>query len=136
MTRDDRFLDTNILLYAVTAGDPRNVPAREILGRGGRFSVQVANEFVDVSRRKLGWPWHDIAAALQSVGEFLGAPVALDHETHREALGISSRHGFRFYDSLILASARQAGCRVVYSEDLQHGQTVDGVEIRNPFLAA
>ncbi|NNM70846.1 PIN domain-containing protein [Enterovirga aerilata] len=136
MKKNDCFLDTNILLYAFTEGDPRSEPARDLLLGGGTFSVQVANEFADVSRRKLGWTWNDIAAALDSIRRCLGTPLPLDHETHRAALDLSSRYGFRFYDSLIIASAKLIGCRTLVTEDLQHGQTVDGVEIRNPFLPA
>ncbi len=134
MARSDRFLDTNILLYVFNEDDQRTALARDLIAAGGVFSVQVANEFADVARRKLKWSWIDVAAALESVQTYLGEPVALDHNTHRTAIDVSGRYGFRFYDSLIVASARLSGCRTLVTEDLQHGQVVDGVEIRNPFL--
>jgi predicted nucleic acid-binding protein len=62
-------------------------------------------------------------------------PRPLGIEIHRHALGLSRRYGFSIGDSLILAAAQQAGCTTVYSEDLQHGQTIDKLTIVNPFLA-
>jgi predicted nucleic acid-binding protein len=55
-------------------------------------------------------------------------------ETHEAAVEISRHHGYHIYDSLILAAASQAGCTTVYTEDMQHGQVVEGVRIENPFL--
>jgi predicted nucleic acid-binding protein len=50
-------------------------------------------------------------------------------------LNIAERYGFSFYDSLIISSALQSGCTVLYSEDMQHGQKIDGqLLISNPFL--
>lgn len=128
------FLDTDILLYAFAETDRRQDVARSILlSDGGSFSVQVADEFVDVARRKLGWTWDRVSEALDSVRDCLGAPSALTDDIHRHALDISSRFHFRFYDSLILASATSAGCSVLYTEDMRHGQNVDGLVVTNPF---
>jgi predicted nucleic acid-binding protein len=130
------FLDTNVLLYAFTASDWRKARAADLLEAGGIVSVQVLNEFVDVSRRKLKQAWEPIFEALEQLQAVLGEPVPVTLAIHRDALEIATRYQFRIYDSLLLAAARQAGCRTFYSEDLQHGQAVDGVEIRNPFLPA
>lgn len=130
------FLDTNVLLYAFTASDQRNAQAAQLLAAGGVVSVQVLNEFVDVSRRKLRQEWEPIREALEQLSVLLDEPVPVTLATHREAVDIAARYRFRIYDSLLIAAARQAGCRVLYSEDLQHGQLLDGVTIRNPFLPA
>ncbi len=130
------FLDTNVLIYAFIETSPLRDAARQVVLSGGVFSVQVANEFVDVSRRKLRWSWNEAGQALESIRVFLGPPLALTDDIHRGALALSRRFGFRIYESLVVAAAHRAGCRVLYSEDLQHGQVVDGVEIRNPFLPA
>lgn len=59
-------------------------------------------------------------------------PLAL--ETHDLGLQIAERYGFSIYDALIVAAALRAGCRTLYSEDLQDGQTIDGrLVVRNPF---
>lgn len=61
-------------------------------------------------------------------------PLAL--ETHDLGLQIAERYGFSIYDALIVAAALRAGCRTLYSEDLQDGQTIDGrLVVRNPFAA-
>lgn len=130
------FFDTNVLLYAFAAADLRRHEARSFLALGGTFSVQVANEFVDVSRRKYKWSWSEVAAALDTVRQFLGPPIPLTDDIHRTALRLSARHHFRIYDSLLIGAAHQAGSRVIYSEDMQHGQTIEDVTIRNPFLPA
>jgi len=54
--------------------------------------------------------------------------------THERALDVAGRYGFSIYDALILAAAGEAECDALYSEDLQHGQVVDGVRVINPFL--
>lgn len=128
------FLDTNILIYAFARDDRRTGKARELIAAGGRLSVQVLNEFVNVSRRKLQRDWSDIGAFLALVRERVEEPSAITGETHRAALSLAERHRMSFYDSLIIASARLAGPSLLYSEDFQHGRTVEGVRIVNPFL--
>jgi predicted nucleic acid-binding protein len=127
------FLDTNVLVYTVTRDDPRRDKAIEIVSGGGVVSVQVLNEFVDVTRRRYRKGWEDVSYALDQFLAVLDPPLPVTQETHRAALDIARRHGFRIYDGLILAAAKRAGCAVLYTEDLQDGQTVDGVLVRNPF---
>jgi predicted nucleic acid-binding protein len=134
------FFDTNVLLYAFdiqrgTALDIRADRAEDILSHGGVVSVQVLNEFVDVASRKSKLSWDKIADLLQVIEALCGRALPLTAETHTVAIDISKRYGFRIYDSLILAAAMQAGCTTVYTEDMQHGQVVEGVRIVNPFLA-
>lgn len=129
----EAFLDTNVLIYAFASSDAREARAKAIVADGGRISVQVVNEFIDVSRRKRGWSWDRVEQTLQVVHDLLGRPISLTDETYRLALRIARDHGFRIYDSLILSAAKLAGCKVVLSEDMQAGQVVEGVAIRNPF---
>ena len=57
--------------------------------------------------------------------------------THTAAVAISTKHGFNFYDSLIIASALEAGCTTLMTEDMQHGQVIEGrLTICNPFRPA
>lgn len=127
------FLDTNVLVYAFADADVRKARAASLIAAGGVVSVQVLNEFVDVARRRLGRDWASVVAALDTLTEVLDAPVPLTADLHREAVDLAWRYGFRIYDSLILAAARRAGCRVLYSEDMQDGQVIEGVRISNPF---
>ena len=128
------FVDTNILIYAFTSDDPRSKRAEIILADGGTISVQVLNEFVSVSRRKQLRDWSEIAKILDVLKVLLDPPLPLTTEIHEAAIGIARDHNFHFYDSLIVSAALQAGCLVLYSEDLQHGQRFEGLTIQNPFL--
>src|SRR3712207_4756283 len=98
MTPADRFVDTNVLVYAFLRGDPRHEAAKTIVAAGGVISVQVANEFIDVARRKLRWKWDDIAAMLAELRALLGAPMSITDETHQSALTLSRRYNLRIYD--------------------------------------
>lgn len=133
------FVDTNVIVYAFgskmeTGPDPRIQIAQQIMIDGAAISVQVLNEFVDVCRRKVKLKWDQIEAALEIVKELCGPPVAITAELHESALRISKHHGFRIYDSLIVAAAADAGCSKIFSEDLQHGQIIEGLRIENPFV--
>jgi predicted nucleic acid-binding protein len=127
------FLDTNILIYAFASNDPRSEEAEALLAAGGLISIQVLNEFVNVSRRKLRREWPEIEEALSVLRTILDPPVPLTIEVHEAAVGLARNSGFPFCDSLIIAAAIRAGCRILYSEDMQDGQTVDGMTVRNPF---
>ncbi len=133
------FLDTNILIYALVsrkgAGvDRRAVVAEQKLSEGGAVSVQVLTEFCDVLSRKFGLSWPQIEERLELIATFCGPVLSLTAETHQCAVGISLRHRLRIYDSMILAAAAGAGCATVYTEDMQHGQVIEGLWIENPFL--
>jgi predicted nucleic acid-binding protein len=128
------FLDTNILVYAALQPDPRSNAARALLARRGVVSIQVLNEFANVAHRKLHRPWPEIARALDAMRTLCHPPLAITLTTHEAALTIAEQTGYQFYDALIVASALEAGCDTLYSEDLQHGRVIDGrLTIRNPF---
>jgi predicted nucleic acid-binding protein len=134
-----RFLDTNVLVYAMVlrrgaAVDQRTEAAEGILREGGVVSVQVLSEFCDVLSRKFSVSWPAIGERLDVIAICCGTPIALTAATHKAALGIAKRHKFRIYDALILAAAAEGGCTTVYTEDLRHGQVIEGVRIENPFL--
>ncbi len=125
------FFDTNVLLYLLSA-DAKADQVESLLAVGGVVSVQVLNEFVSIAFRKLKMKWpeiREILATIRAICEVIPMTV----ETHETGLTIAERYGFSFYDSLILSAAIQAECRVVYSEDMQDGQIVQSVTIRNPF---
>jgi predicted nucleic acid-binding protein len=132
--RADVFLDTNVLIYAVALDDPRNVRAEELLATGAKTSVQILNEFVSVARRKLSMPWPDVMEALDAFRVLCPSPIPITVELHEAALKISEQFGYGIYDGMVVAAALQAGCAILYSEDFQNGQTIDGrLTIRNPF---
>jgi predicted nucleic acid-binding protein len=130
----DVFLDTNVLVYGIAQGDTRRLQAAALLRQGGVISVQVLNEFANVARRKLRRSWPEIADALAALRVLFPDPRPVSLATHDAAVDIAARHGFAFYDSLIVASALEAGCSTLLSEDMQDGQVIGGrLTIRNPF---
>jgi predicted nucleic acid-binding protein len=128
------FFDTNVLVYAIVENDPRKIRARELLAVGGTISVQVLSEFVSVVRRKVKMPWDDVRATLQWILLLCPEAIMVTLKTHERAVGIAERYGYRIYDSLIVASALEAKCDLLYSEDLQDGQVIERkLTSRNPF---
>ena len=128
------FLDTNILVYTVVRGVPRQPRAERLLYEGGLISAQVLNEFASVASRKLGMRWDEIERAVGRFRQLCPRCVPLTAATNAAALALCGRNSFAFYDALIVASALEAGCDVLFTEDLSDGLRVDDrLTIRNPF---
>ena len=132
---DKIFLDTNILIYAYskTELDKRKI-AHEIL-RTKTFviSTQVINEFIWVMCRK----YQVEKEKLQMIGNrFLKMfeVVIINLHTIQKALNIFTKYNYSYWDSLIIASAIENGCSILYTEDMQTGQVLEGkLKIVNPF---
>ena len=129
-----RFIDTNILIYAFSEDEPRASIAEAILAAGGSISVQVLNEFVHVSRRKLNLDWPEIEERLAVVKALTTEVVPISVALHEKAVELARDHGFSFYDALIVAAALGAGCSHLITEDMQHARTFGSLQIENPFL--
>jgi predicted nucleic acid-binding protein len=131
--RTDVFFDTNVLLYLIS-GDPAKADrAEDLIGRGGVISVQVLNELAAVASRKNAMAPREIREALSAVRAACSV-VPLSLQTHDLALELLERFHLSFYDAVIVAAARLARCRILYSEDLQDGQSIEGMTIQNPFI--
>lgn len=131
--RSKKFFDTNILLYLLSADPAKAQRAEELVAEGGWVSVQVLNEFASAASRKLRMSIPEIRECLEPIRSICAVePVTV--ETHTRGLDVAERYGFSIYDSMIIAAALLAGCDTLYSEDLQDGQRIDGLLIRNPFL--
>jgi predicted nucleic acid-binding protein len=128
------FFDTNILVYAQQTGK-KGERARALFAEGGKLSVQVLNEFVAVARRKQNRTWSEIAEAIADALVLVDPPLALSLDLHIAARTLAESHRMSFYDALIVASAIEAGCDILYSEDMQHGRVLGELTIRNPFVA-
>ncbi|MFP5226806.1 MAG: PIN domain-containing protein [Acidobacteriota bacterium] len=129
----DAFFDTSVLVYLV-AGDPRRSPiAEDLLESGGCVSVHVLNELVAVMRRKLRMPWNLVLETTGLIRALCEPPVPITVEMHDKAVAIAQRFKFHIYDSLVIAAALACRCSVLYSEDMQDGQKVETLRIRNPF---
>ncbi|MFD4422476.1 PIN domain-containing protein [Agromyces sp. NPDC058484] len=133
------FVDTNVLLYAydVTAGE-RHHRARELVGRLGReragvLSVQVLQEFYVSATRKIAEPLSPERARerVRALSRWrLHAPTGADVIAASE---IAEQSQLSFWDAMIVRSAMEMNCAVLWTEDLNHGQRVSGVELRDPF---
>jgi predicted nucleic acid-binding protein len=126
------FLDSNVLLYLPTSETAKAEKVVALLADGGTVSIQVLNEFASVALRKLGRTMPEVRAALTNI-RVLCTVVETNLAAHALGLDIAERYKFSIHDSMLLAAAQNAGCRTFYSEDLQHGQKIDNLTIRNPF---
>lgn len=134
------FLDTNILVYSFASNQPaKQKKAISLIGEAleegaGIVSYQVVQEFLNVALHKFEKPMtqdqtHDYYEGV------LGPLCSIypDPDLYRKALRLKHETGYRFYDSLILASALEGHCKVLYSEDFQDGHKISGLTVQNPF---
>ena len=133
------FIDTNILIYAydISAGEKHAI-ASNILAdlwnsRLGVVSTQVLQEFfvnvVQKIQRPIG-----IRLAKDIVRDLLKWHVVVNNGVSiLDAIDIHDRYGYSFWDAMIIEAAIKGGAAILMTEDLQDGQTIDGVSIKNPF---
>jgi len=134
------FVDTNVLIYArdAAAGEKQSRAVRWMghLWRAetGRVSVQVLQEYYVTVTRKLnpGLPEEEARKDVRDLMTW--RPQAVGDAVLEGAWMIEDRFGLSFWDALIVAAAQVAGCRYLLTEDLQHGQELDGVVVQSPFL--
>lgn len=131
------FLDSNILLYADDAGAGAKqqkaialVEASFLTGKGV-LSTQVLQEYYVNAVAKLGIP-KDVARGVVDTLRGLEL-VVIQSEDVLAAIDLHRLHTLSFWDCLILRAAQRAGCRVLYTEDLQNGRQFDGTRVVNPF---
>jgi predicted nucleic acid-binding protein len=128
------FVDTNIVIYSVDENAAKRSKALAILAGKPVISVQVLNETANTLRRKLAFDIPETRRMLiKLMQESRLHPLA--SSTVLMALDITERYGFSYYDSLIVAAALEAGCSTLYSEDMHHGQIIEGgLRVVDPFL--
>jgi predicted nucleic acid-binding protein len=127
------FFDTNVLVYMASRDPLKAGQAEAMVGSGGVTSVQVLNELANVARRKMRMSWQDTDTFLSLLRDLLTVhPLTV--ETHETGLALAERYNISVYDAMIAASALHADCDTLWSEDMQHGMTLDGrLHIVNPF---
>src|SRR5271155_2989411 len=135
------FLDTNIFVYSFDTGNSRKrkkageLVAEAVKSRRGAISYQVVQEFLHLAFRRFASPLTIVEAE-----EYLGTifrPLRIVHSSLAlcvQALHVQGRYRLSWYDSLIVAAAMEAGCDILYSEDLQDGQRFGATRVRNPFV--
>ena len=133
------FLDTNVLVYGYDRRDPAKMArALDLLSDAiesgtGVVSAQVLSEFFNVVTRRLPNPLSfEVAGTI--VGEIAAMPVVeIDAALVQRAIGVCRRYRISYWDALIVAAAERARCSRILSEDLNPGQSYDGVVVVNPF---
>ena len=127
------FVDTNVLLYLLSSDAAKADRAEAVLAGRIVISVQVLNEFANVARRKMRLEWRAIEQALRDIRRFAEVfPLTL--ETHERGIALASRYQLTVYDAMITASALEAGCETLASEDFSAGQKFERLTVRNPFV--
>jgi predicted nucleic acid-binding protein len=138
---DRFFLDTNIFIYsfdqsaATKARKATELIRKALSTQKGIVNYQVVQEFFNVALRRFSKPMKE-AEAEQYLGTVF-RPLLAVHSSqalYSEALHLQARSGFSWHDSLIVSSAIQAKCDLLYTEDLQHGQRLGDLQVANPFL--
>jgi predicted nucleic acid-binding protein len=133
------FVDSNVLVYAhdADAGDKQRIAANavsEILdARSGVLSLQVLQEFYSTVTRKLrSAVARDVARELlRGYSSWVIQPLTAEDVV--AASFLEQRHQLSFWDALIVQAALLAEAKTLLSEDLQHGRSIDGVTVENPF---
>jgi predicted nucleic acid-binding protein len=138
---DNFFIDTNIFVYSVLPGEAqKKVHALDLIDRAistgkGVISYQVVQEFLNVAIRHYAQPM-----SIAECEEYLSTvfrPLLAVHSSQSlyiHALDLTRRHSLSWYDALIVAAALEANCRILYTEDLQHGHKFSDLRVVNPFL--
>ena len=127
------FLDSNVILYLASSQQAKADRAEELIATGGTISVQVLNEIVNVSRRKMRMSWDETRDFLSMVRGLLKVePVTI--EMHETGIDLAERYGLSVYDAMIASAALLTECDTLFTEDLQDGLLVSGrLRVVNPF---
>ena len=126
------FFDTNILVYAQQT-DAKGDRARELFAAtvsSGSGAQRVHGFVATQATERLA----QIAEAVADVLTMVDPPLALTLDLHNSARALAQDHGLSFYDALIVSAAIEAGCDTLFSEDMQHGRSIGGLAIVNPFV--
>jgi len=128
-------LDTNILVYCHSNDEiDKKETAMSLFALHPIISTQVLSEYINVVKRKLKLPKNEILdVCLQNIELCILQPVSL--VTLKYARYLIDRYDFQLFDSIIVASAIEANCHILYSEDMQHELMVENcMKIINPFI--
>ena len=130
------FLDTNIVVYLYSGDEPeKRAAALALIEQNDPVvSTQVLSELANTLSRKFALPYDVVTQAVAEVRDACTViPVMPD--TIAQALALAQKYRYSYYDSLILAAALSAGCEMLATEDMQHGQVIENVlTIHCPFV--
>lgn len=127
------FIDTNIVIYALGPASTKAPLAAPLFVGTPYISTQVLSETANVASKRLALSVSEIRKLIISLEAMCRVEI-ISLTTIHTALDIRERYGFSWYDSLIVATALEAGCDTLYSEDMQNSQEIEGrLRIVNPF---
>ena len=134
MTMNNIFIDSNIILYLLDTDAKKQSIAQEILNHKPFVSPQVLTEVANVCKRRFRYTktqvlnlWTDLLTDC--------ILIQTSQDTFHKAIALSRQYDFQIFDSLIVASALNAGCDKLYSEDMQHKMIIENrLTIINPFI--
>ena len=133
--KDKTFIDTNVFIYAYSKTEPekKNIALEILKSYDVIISTQVINEFIWVMNKKFSVQIEKLMDLSNKL--FQKFKVVLIYETTiKKALDVTVDHKYSYWDSLIVASALENNCSILYTEDLQHGQVIEEkLKIINPF---
>ena len=136
----DDFIDSNVFIYLFDETDERKRQVAQslvntaLVERSAQISFQVVQETLNVITQKL-----DVPVRLEDAHQFLDQvlvplwKINPNRVLYQRGLEIRTRYQLGFYDSLIIAASLQAGCKTLFSEDLQHGHQIETLMIQDPF---
>ena len=130
--KDKCFLDTNILLY-ILSDDDRKFIAKDLIKLRHTISIQVLNEFSNVCVRKFKFTTNDTKIFIEAISDKVNIE-SYSKTTILGALDLKNKYNLQFYDALIISTAIENNCNILYSEDMQDGLIInDMLTIINPF---
>ena len=135
---DKVFLDTNILLYAYSEDEllKQEVALKPLDTHEGslHISIQVINELSNILLKKFKLSTNEVESALLEIND-VATILSFDLKTQLKALKLKDRYQFQYYDALIVATALESNCSILYSEDMQNQQLIENrLTIVNPFV--
>jgi predicted nucleic acid-binding protein len=133
---DTVFPDSNIMVYSYSNSElnKREIARKLIADSNSFISTQVLQELCNTITRKFKFNYDQAATTIKECCQNNNLHTNTEN-TILQACQIAERHGFSFYDCMIIAAAIESNCTVLYSEDLQDGQIIEGkLTVKNPFI--
>lgn len=128
------FLDTNIIIYALGNNVEKKEISIKLIEQKPVISTQVINELANICIKKLRLDLINVGKIITNISESCSVSL-INNVTIQNALKLAKSYHFSYFDSLILASALESECKIIYSEDLQHNQLINKrLRIINPFI--
>jgi len=132
---DNVFLDSNILVYSYSNSEiqKQEIARQLVADSNSLISTQVLQELCNIVTRKFKFNYEQAAIAINESCQNNSLHINTE-DTVLQACQIAGRYGFSFFDSLIVAAALESDCTILYSEDMQDGQIIEGkLTVKNPF---